>query len=71
MKTYDINEENQSFIFNNNQNKLSLDKPIKLAFANLQSTKPHVYERFFDIKQPYHCDDNLILHFMDTAFLNL
>ena len=43
-----------------------MDKPIYLGFSVLELSKLHVYETYHDIIQPYHAQENLQLHYVDT-----
>ena len=42
------------------------DKPIYNDFANLELSKLHMYETYYDELQPYFGQEKLHLHYIDT-----
>ena len=58
-------ENSDSYTFK--QNEVLMDKPIYQGFSVLELSKLHIYETFYDILQPYFGQENIQLHYIDTA----
>ena len=58
-------ENYDSYFFKHNQ--VVMDKAIYVGFAILELSKLHMYEIYYDTLQPYFDQENLQLHYIDTA----